>query len=297
MAEKVIIAVDGGAASDAAVEWVIERSGSVAMEVEIATVDELDWQIPGGPDVGYRTPYEEALRRASTRFAEAAPKTPVTTTTNYGLPAEAIAQASEHADLLVVGTNKTGKIAGILHGTLPLKIAGRAQCPTVVVPVGWAPNAGRIVAAWDDDGTADTAVDFAAKEAERQGRPLLMVHVWRVPPAIGADVSGAAFVLEDLVKAHEDMLSEAASRVRAAHPTVTVEEELQPGPISVAVVEAATGASLLVVGSHGKGVIRDLILGSVSHDALLNMPAPVAVVPRPAEPIKVYPEILDEDPL
>ena len=122
-----------------------------------------------------------------------------------------------------------------------------------------------------------------------------MVHVWRVPPAIGADVSGAAFVLEDLVKAHEDMLSEAASRVRAAHPTVTVEEELQPGPISVAVVEAATGASLLVVGSHGKGVIRDLILGSVSHDALLNMPAPVAVVPRPAEPIKVYPEILDED--
>lgn len=295
MAEKVIVAVDGGAASNAAVEWVIERSKSVPMNVEIITVVERGWLVPGAPDVEYPTPYEEALGLASARFAEASPRTPVTTSTEYGLPADALAEASGQADLLVVGTNKTGRLAGILHGTLPLKIAGRAKCPTVVVPAGWAHHAGSIVAAWENDGTAYAAVDFAAAEAERLGLPLVMVHAWRVPAAIGAELSGEVLILEDLVNAHTRMLRDAAAEIRTAHPTVTVEERLEPGPIAVAVVEAAAGASLLVVGSHGKGVARGLFLGSISHDVLLNMPAPVAVVPRPVESIKVYPEVLEED--
>lgn len=295
MVERVIVATDGGAASDAAVEWVIERSHTVQMEVQITTVIELGWLGPGERELEFLEPYRNALSRASARLAEASPDTTVTTSTRDGLPADVLAQASEHADLLVVGTNKTGKLAGVLHGTLPLRIAGRSKCPTVVVPVGWSPNSGSIVAAWDNDGTAEAAVDFAVAEAERLGRHLVVVHAWRVPAAISTELSNGAAFLEDFVDAHTKMLRGAAERIRAAHPALVVEEELDPGPIAVAVVEAAAGASLLVVGSHGKGVIRDLVLGSVSHDVLLNMPAPVAVVPRPVEPIKVYPEVLDED--
>ncbi|MEX1079117.1 MAG: universal stress protein [Homoserinimonas sp.] len=295
MVEKVIVAVDGGAASDAAVEWVIERSKSVPMEVEITTVVELGWLGPGERELEFLEPYRNAVNRAFARFAEASPDTRITTRIKDGSPADVLAQASEHADLLVVGTNKTGKLAGVLHGTLPLKIAGRSTCPTVVVPVGWSSNSGSIVAAWDNDETAEAAVDFATAEAERLGRHLVVVHAWRVPATIGTELSNSAAFLEDLVNAHARMLRDTVEGTRAAHPTLAVEERLEPGPIAVAVVETAAGASLLVVGSHGKGVIRDLVLGSVSHDVLLNMPAPVAVVPRPVEPIKVYPEVLNED--
>lgn len=295
MVEKVIVAVDGSAASDAAVEWAIERSRTVPMEVQVTTVIELGWLGPGARELEYLEPYRDALRRASARFAEASPETPVTTSTKDGLPTDALTQASEHSDLLVVGTSKNGKLAGVLHGTLPLKIAGRSQCPTVVVPLGWAPHAGPIVAAWDNDGIADGALDFAAAEAEGRGRPLQVVHAWRVPAAFATALSGSTAFLEDLVNAHTTMLHDAAERIRAAYPALVVEEQLEPGPIAVAVVEAAADASLLVVGSHGKGVIRDLVLGSVSHDVLLNMPAPVVVVPRLAQPITTYPEVLDED--
>lgn len=295
MTERVVVAVDGGAASDAAIEWVIERSHSTVLEIEVTTVVELGWLGPGKRELEFLEPYRNALKSASARIAELAPDTKVTTTTRDGLPADVLAQASEHADLLVVGTNKTGKLAGVLHGTLPLKIAGRSKCTTVVVPAGWSPNAGSIVAAWDNDGTADAAVDFAAAEAELLGRHLVVVHAWRVPAAISTELpSGTAF-LEDFVEAHTRMLHDTVERTKAAHPTLVVEERLEPGPVAVAVVEAAAGASLLVVGSHGKGVVRDLVLGSVSHDALLNMPAPVAVVPRPVRPIEVYPEVVDED--
>jgi nucleotide-binding universal stress UspA family protein len=37
-----------------------------------------------------------------------------------------------------------------------------------------------------------------------------------------------------------------------------------------------------------------LILGSVSHDVLMSLPAPMAVIPSP-ETITVLPEIVDED--
>ena len=295
MTERVTVAVDGGAASDAAIQWVIERSRSTSLEVEITTVVELGWLGPGDRELDFLEPYRNALRRASARIAKMSPDTTVKTSTRNGLPADVLSHASEDADLLVIGTNKTGKLAGVLHGTVPLKVAGRSKCPTVVVPAGWAPNSGSIVAAWENDGTAEAAVEFAATEAERLGRHLVVVHAWRLPAAISTNLPHDSAFLEDLVDAHARMLRDAAKRTRAAYPTLVVEETLEPGPIAVAVVEAAAGASLLVVGSHGKGVLRDLVLGSVSHDVLLNMPAPVAVIPPPVEPIEIYPEVLDEE--
>ena len=80
---------------------------------------------------------------------------------------------------------------------------------------------------------------------------------------------------------HRDLLAKAAEAVRAGHPGLEVTERLVSSPASVGVVEAAQGASLVVTGAHGRGTIGGLFLGSVSHDILLNMPAPVAVVPGP----------------
>lgn len=295
MSEKIIVAVDGSEASAAAVDWVLERSSMVHVDVELTAVVELGWSPPGGPEVDYRTSYEQGLYLASSRFAEAAPDVPVSTVMRWGIPAEALLSASGGADLLVIGTNKTGALAGILHGTLPLRVAGRSRCVTVVVPTGWEPRGSGVVVGWEDDGTAEIAAEFAATEAERRGSTLTMFHAWRVPVAVGFELVSPADAFDDLALAHSDMLSAAAKRVREGHPGLEVVEKTASGSASVALVTAAQGSELLVVGSHGRGAIGGLILGSVSHDALMNMPAPVAVVPHPDEPITVLPEILDED--
>jgi nucleotide-binding universal stress UspA family protein len=43
-------------------------------------------------------------------------------------------------------------------------------------------------------------------------------------------------------------------------------------------LEAAAGADLLVVGSHGRGPLGEVLLGSVSHRCVQHAACPVAVV-------------------
>jgi len=47
-------------------------------------------------------------------------------------------------------------------------------------------------------------------------------------------------------------------------------------------VDASRDADLLVVGSHGHGAVRDLLVGSVALHCVVHAPCPVLVVrPRP----------------
>jgi len=295
MVERVTVAVDGGPASRAALAWAIHRARTVKLYLEITAVVGLDADLPGGDESAYRTPLEDALEEARAAVRAEAPHVAVTTKLRHGVPHEALIRASLHCDLLVIGTNKTSPVAGIVHGTLPLKVAGRSECITVVVPFDWEPSEGAVVAGWVDDPTAEDALDFAADEAARRDATLCVVSTWTVPPLSPMDSAGSALLVEQIIAASTQLLSGATQRVRLAHPSLTIAQRTQAGPAAVAIVQAAAGAALVVVGSRGRGAIAGLLLGSVSHDLLLNMPAPVAVVPRKEEPVDVYPDLVDDD--
>ena len=67
----------------------------------------------------------------------------------------------------------------------------------------------------------------------------------------------------------------------SAVPPASVElisASLTPAP---ALLEAAKGADLLVVGSRGRGTFRGLLLGSVSQQCVHHVPCPVVVVRHP----------------
>jgi nucleotide-binding universal stress UspA family protein len=59
---------------------------------------------------------------------------------------------------------------------------------------------------------------------------------------------------------------------------VPVVEELVHGHPAEVLRQAATGADLLVMGSHGHGTFAGMVLGSVSHALLHHAPCPLAVV-------------------
>ncbi len=292
MVEKVIVAVDGGSASDAALEWVIDRARFVKLRLEITAVVRLDSRLPADAEAVFRTQYEDALARAKARVRLAVPGLAVSTLVRRGHPHESLITAARDSDLLVIGTDKISPLAGIMHGTLPLKVAGQARCTTIVVPVNWTPGTGHVVAGWSDDPTAEEALDFAAQEASRRNVALTIVHAWTPAPL---PVGIPATVVDELVAANGRLLADAARRVEKAYPDLTVTQDLHAGSAAVAIVRAAAGASLVVVGSRGHGAVAAFFLGSVSHDVLLNMPAPVAVVPNSDEPLDIYPEILEED--
>ena len=291
MVEKVTVAVDGGPASDAALEWVIHRASSTGLALNIVAAVGLDSELPTGNEPHFSAPFEDALERAKTRVRAAVPGLVVTTTILRGLPHDALVTAGLSSDLLVIGTNKTSSIAGVMHGTLALKVAGRSSCITVVVPATWAPGTGQIVAGWNNDPTSEEALDFAAAEASRSGVGVMIVHTWTATPTSAATPPA---IVDEIMTTNRLLLASAAHRIENAYPNLSVVQALHPGSAAVAIVHAARGASLVVVGSRGRGAIAGFFLGSVSHDVLLNIPAPVAVVPGWEAPVDVYPDILDE---
>jgi len=294
MGERVTVAVDGGPASSAALAWVIDRARTVEMAIELTTIinAESERQPDGQP--GSSVQRTTALEEATELLRAALPRVAVTPRARWGSPNEAVLDASRRSDLVVIGTHGTTTVAGVTHATLPLKIAGRSACTTVVVPVGWKPQSGPVVVGWADDPTSDTALAFGAREAERRGVPLTIVHGWTAPAAATVNYFSSAVAIEGLESTNRDQLQQAAAGIRLAFPSVAVTEELEPGPAAAALLHDATGASLVVVGSRGRGPLAGLLLGSVSHSVLLAMPAPVAVVPRHGA-IDVYPEVLEED--
>jgi nucleotide-binding universal stress UspA family protein len=72
------------------------------------------------------------------------------------------------------------------------------------------------------------------------------------------------------------MLSELEETVSGVDVQRTVVEDRRPAE---ALVELSTDADLLVVGSRGRGGFTELLLGSVSHAAVLHAACPVVVVP------------------
>ncbi|HZK59644.1 MAG TPA: universal stress protein [Cryobacterium sp.] len=279
MVERVIVAVDGGPASAAAVRWALERARSVQLTLELTTVVELGWSPLAGQEDEFRPLYERALAEAGRQVEQDAPSLKKTSVVRRGVPVDELVRASVDADLLVIGTNKTGFLTGAVYGTLPLRLAAHAQCPVVVIPANWEHGDGHVIAGVEDDATSEIALDFAAREATRLGRTLDVMHAWTIPATIGADF-GSAIPFDALNEAHVEILAKAAARIRAAHPGLEVTEWVEQGPAAPLLVEASKGAEMLVVGTHGRGAVAGLILGSVSHDVLLNMPCPVVVVPR-----------------
>ena len=82
------------------------------------------------------------------------------------------------------------------------------------------------------------------------------------------------------LKAAEDSSENAAKILRQKNPALTVTTVAIDGsPKSVILDEAeAFGADLIVVGSHGKGMIESFLLGSVSHSVALHARCSVEIV-------------------
>ena len=295
MVETVMVAVDGGTASEAAMDWSLDRAAHREIHLDVTTVIEPNAHPHDETESDYRLRRESALVSTVGRAAPSLPTQVIEKSVIYGRAVDALIQASGRCDLLVIGNHPTSLLAGMVHGTLPLQLAGQTHCTTVVVPSDWHPSGNGVVVAWDDDSSADAALMFAAAEAHWRGEPLTIVHSWKVPSAQVFDADGATIVFDAALELEHNVLADAAITVRRAYPELVVREALEAGPAAVEVIAAAHGASLLVVGTHSRRATASFLLGSVSHSALVNMPAPVAIVPSAWEPIALHPELLNED--
>ncbi|MGV9452518.1 universal stress protein [Streptomyces sp. NPDC003635] len=120
------------------------------------------------------------------------------------------------------------------------------------------------------DGSAESlaAAEWAAREAVRRGRPLRLVHASSREyghPAARRQLGRRA-------------LREAADRVSRTTPTVTLDDAYVEGPAPAALLRAAEGAELLVLGSRGLSGFTGFLVGSVALDVVGRATGPVVLV-------------------
>lgn len=143
----------------------------------------------------------------------------------------------------------------------------------------------RILVAIDGSAHSKRALAEAVDLAEAGNASLTVMTVVPDPSVwmLGGGYGGlvAPVSLEDLNaqawKEYEEMLTAAVVSVPGDVP---VEKVLAHGAAAPAILEQVEkgGHDLVVMGSRGRGEVRSLLLGSVSHHVLQASPVPVLVV-------------------
>jgi nucleotide-binding universal stress UspA family protein len=140
-----------------------------------------------------------------------------------------------------------------------------------------------VVVGVDDSPQSQAAVRWAAAHAAMTGAELDIVHVWGLEPSDMYGPTGDLrdAVLPDLRKRLEDMVTDAIGP--ATGPAAWTLEIIQ-GPPGPTLVQRASDADLLVVGTGEHAGVRRLVSGSVSHHCLSHAHGPVVAVPALAQP-------------
>lgn len=136
----------------------------------------------------------------------------------------------------------------------------------------------RIVVGIDGSDTSRRALRWALDEGRLRQAAVEVVHTWDAP-YIAYPYSVPVFDPETYEKAAKQVLDTAVEAEDTSGLPVPVERIVTPGGAASAILEAAKGAELVVVGSRGLGGFKGLLLGSVSHQVTHHAPCPVVVVP------------------
>ncbi|RSM80886.1 universal stress protein [Kibdelosporangium aridum] len=188
------------------------------------------------------------------------------------------------AELVAIGSSGHSALPRILLGSTAAELARAVRRPLIVVR--GAPDADApVVVGVDESQASQRALKFAFEYAELHRCPVFAVHAWSDQPLD---------VFEPVERWEHDEAGEQAAAAefsakyldpwRERHPQVAARLTTVVDRSARALLELAESAQLLVVGSHGHGVVRRVLLGSVSHAALYHASCPVAVLRGPDEP-------------
>jgi len=136
----------------------------------------------------------------------------------------------------------------------------------------------QILIAVDDSEFAGQAADLAIELAKPLKAKIGFIHVFN--PSVGPGTMWSV-PADSLAEMSEREAKDLLARFRERAPARSkVPEFLESGNPASKIVDVAKSwpADLIVIGSHGRGKIGGLLMGSVSQEVLGHAPCPVLVV-------------------
>ncbi|WIN00573.1 universal stress protein [Actinoplanes oblitus] len=280
--QKIIVGYDGSPAARAAATWALEQASRTAEPVEFLYAFEEPLWMPAAsmvPAPAVRPPadLEQSVSAMLDQLVATARQT------HPGVQAEAatvrafaglaLIDRSDRASLVVLGCHGHSAVAELL-GSVSAAVSAHAHCPVVVVR-GDAASSTPVLVGIDGSATSAAVLRFAAEQAAARTVPLRVISAF--PPATALWETGPVItrsVTAEERKPFDDLVGE----LRAAHPEIEITADAVVEHPAAALTRASASAQLLVVGSRGRGLVRGLLMGSVSQHLLRHSACTVAVV-------------------
>ncbi|MGH3193159.1 MAG: universal stress protein [Streptosporangiaceae bacterium] len=139
----IVVGVDSSVHSERALSWAMKEAAVRHADLTVLTVHPAVPSLATGNPENYgeglapmerdRTAAEELVTKVASELGEQRPAS-VTVRVVNDSPAKALIDASQDADMLVVGSRGTGGFARLLMGSVSSQVTHHAACPVVVVP-------------------------------------------------------------------------------------------------------------------------------------------------------------------
>jgi nucleotide-binding universal stress UspA family protein len=280
----ILVGYDGSLCAGAALRWAQDEAVRRSAPVRLVYVYEWATDVAPvpldstWPDPDVRQDAVRAVEEAVNAARSAQPDVPVTGSVVDGPTVSTLRKLAEDARLLAIGSRGLGGFPGLLAGSVATGMAANGHCPVVIVR-GCARATRPVAVGVDDSDDSDHAVGFAFDQAASRGVGLLAVRAWQPAPVPRPEKAGPPRFDAGALAAAERHRTESALRLwQEKYPHVPVQLRLVRDHAAPALVSASHDAQLLVVGAHGRGGSRGVVLGSAARQLSDHAHCPVAIV-------------------
>lgn len=283
--KPIVVGVDETPASTDAVvaAWTIASQAGVACRLVHATPE--PWPVPTAPHHFAFTPadldrftMEGARSRIEAAMRDRVPDPALRTLdVRIGRPPVVIRHAAAEldAELVVVGGKHHSVLGRWVGGSTAHALSRTLDVP-MLVTAGATSHIKRVMAAVDLSDAARTVINQAERYAGLFNAQLDVVHLVE-PAPVGTEIPLTLYETESYERSREHCEQYVWPLVTYPQAETSILRGLAAPTLAREIQQR--GVDLLVVGSHGKGWVDRILLGSTTERLLHTLPATVLVIP------------------
>ncbi|MCU0952695.1 MAG: universal stress protein [Burkholderiaceae bacterium] len=298
---KILIPVDGSACSDDAVAFVASRSTLIGTQPD---VELLNVQLPVPPRAA-RAVGAEIVREYHAKDAKAVLKPSLAKLAKRGLtahsrhvvgnPGAAVADAAAAVDLVVMGSHGHTALKGLLFGSVTNAVLSGCRTPLLVMRGARSPvrDSLKVGIALDGSAYGLAAVRYVVEHRDLFGALPAIELINVVPDLFSMVIPGFGDAPAPLYPAERVLAAQdvAFENVMAPARQLLEKAGLQASEVrlignsagdEIAAHSTRRKLDLLVIGSHGHGLLKSAVMGSVATRVAARCSTPMLLIRRTA---------------